>query len=632
MRGWERAALSRAGSCGYHPRVLLLEIAAQGVKGVLPAGGSARLRPGYNVVACDGAALRRLLEALFSPGPRDAEALRGAGGTGAVRAGLTLAGDDGVTYRLVRDFAAGAQLHRFDPQKRAFALVSQDAAEIARHLQQTIGIPGSARRALLSLSAAELPSRRGVGGAAAAALAPPRRALSPARAQQRAAELRAELDRARKAEKLQYSLDGLQSRLFKLEEALKDGARIREAEEAANAALDALAPVAAVADELGDVDAKLAAHRKADAKRDEALAKIEAERTALDEADGRGPPLPFWRDASFWAGAGGGAAALAVALAAAGKAMGLRYVALLDIPAFGWAAWVALGWVSAREEHGRLGRRRKIVEDHERKVLEGFERESADVRAALKALGAAGVPEMQEALNRLSDARTAAAGARERRAELEARPETRSAQEEKARVEAELRDAEAGLATETGGYVRDPRSVEAELQRLESEAASPGPEPALAAPAPAPAPAAADPFRELMQGAAKELGGSPAAAARSLQGKASQVLQALSGNRITGLGVDDRGNLAIEAGGRSSPAASLPPADRDLAFLALKLAVIERALAAGKLVALADDAFAGLPEGARRLAGRILKQLARPGQLVHATADVAFRESADHVA
>ncbi len=610
--------------------MLLLEIAAQGVKGVLPAGGSARLRPGYNVVACDGAALRRLLEALYSPGPRDAEALRaGAGGTGAMRAGLTLAGDDGVTYRLVRDFAAGAQLHRFDPQKRAFALVSQDAAEIARHLQQPIGIPGSARRALLALSAAELPSRRGV-GAATAAPVPPRRALSAAEAPRRAAELRAELDRARKAEKLQYSLDGLQSRLFKLEEALKDGARVREAEEAANAALAELAPAAAVADELGDVDAKLSAHRKALAKRDEALAKIEAERTVLDEADGRGPPLPFWRDASFWAGIGGGGAALAIALAA-GTAMGLRYVALLDIPTFGWAAWVALGWVSALEDHGRLGRRRNIVEDHERKVLEGFDRESADVRAALKALGVAGIPELQEALNRLSDARSAAAGARERREELEARPGTRSAQAEKARVEAELREAEAGLAAETGGYLRDPRSVEAELQRLESEAASPEPEPAPAPPAPAPALAAADPLHELMQAAAKELGGSPAAAVRSLQAKASQVIQALSGNRITSLGVDDRGNLVVQAGGRSSSAGSLPPADRDLAFLALKLAVIERALAAGKVVALADDAFAGLPEGARRLAGRILKQLARPGQLVHATSDVAFRESADHV-
>jgi uncharacterized protein YhaN len=96
--------------------------------------------------------------------------------------------------------------------------------------------------------------------------------------------------------------------------------------------------------------------------------------------------------------------------------------------------------------------------------------------------------------------------------------------------------------------------------------------------------------------------------------------------------VDDRGNLVAQRSGQPTSAAALQPADRDLLFLALKLALIERALAGGKQVAVADDAFAALPETARRLAGRLLKQLARPGQLLHATADIAFRESADHVA
>src|SRR5690242_464145 len=93
--------------------VLLLEFAAQGVRGVAPTGGRAALRPGYNVVAAEGPALRRLLEALLHPDARDAEALpRTAGGPGGgpLRGGLTLVGDDRVAYRLVRDFAAGCQL------------------------------------------------------------------------------------------------------------------------------------------------------------------------------------------------------------------------------------------------------------------------------------------------------------------------------------------------------------------------------------------------------------------------------------------------------------------------------------------------------------------------------------------
>ncbi len=110
-----------------------------------------------------------------------------------------------------------------------------------------------------------------------------------------------------------------------------------------------------------------------------------------------------------------------------------------------------------------------------------------------------------------------------------------------------------------------------------------------------------------------------------------QVLPALSAQRLTGCHVDERGNLLVQASGRSVPAGSLPPGDRDLCFLALKLGLLEQALAAGKAAAVLDDVFAGLPETVRRTAARLLKQLGRAGQILHATADPAFREAADHL-
>lgn len=613
--------------------MLLLEIAAQGVKGFPPAGASARFRPGYNLVPLDGATLRRVLDALFHPAAGDADALRGgAPGRAAPRAGVTLLGDDGATWRLVRDFAAGIQLQRLDPQKRAFALVAQAPEAVAEALAARVGVPPAAEAPLLALSAADLPSRR-----AALPGAPARRAPAPAQAGKRLEELRAELARAQRAEKLQYRLDGLQTRLFKAEEALREGGRLREAVEAAEAALAGLAAAARVAEKLGDVDAKLAAHARAIARRDEGLARVEADRAALEAAEARGAPRPPWADLRFWAGAGTGLAAVAAAIAR-GSADGLRYLALLDIPAFGWAAWVALGWVGAVEAHARLGRRRALVERHGHELEEAFAREAAEVREALAALGVATVAELKDALQRLADARAALEQARARLSALESSPETRSAQDERARVEAELREVEHALAGEAGGYVRDPRSVEMEIARLEAEASQPAPPaPALApaAPAPAaPAPAApsGDPLRELLERAAAALGGSPAAAGRAAQARAGQILTALSAGRLAGVAVDDRGQLAALVAGRAAPSAALPPADRDLLFLSLKLTFMERALAAGKRVAVAEDAFAQLPEAARRVAGRVLKQLARPGQLLHATSDVAYREAADHVA
>jgi hypothetical protein len=616
--------------------VLLLEIAAQGVRGVSPAGGSARLRPAYNVCAFDGPALRRLVLALLYPADPDGAALRaGAPAGAAVRGGITLVGADGATYRLLRDFAAGCGLHRFDPAKRAFTPVATDAARVAEALQGPVGIPPRRRLELLSLAASELPSRRAGAGLGAAAATPmPRRALSAPAKEKRLAELHEELARAVQAEKAQYALDGLQTRFFKLEELLKEGARLREGAEAADAALAAAGPAAAVAARLGDLDAKLAAHAKAVAKRDEGTARVEADRALIDGAEAVGAPRPFWTEARFWAGVGGGMAAAAGAALGAGATPGLRYLALLDIPAFGASAWIALRWVGALEEHGRLGRRRKLMEEHERKVLEAFERDPvvAELRAAAKELGVANLAELQESLRKVADAAAAARDARERLAAFEARPETRATLEERTRVEVELKQAEAALAAEAGGWVRDPRSVEMELERLAVEPAAPGEEPPAPAPPPAaPAASSPDPMRELMERAAVELGVSPAAAVREVQARASQLVQALSAGRLGGVGVDDRGNLLAQAAGRSGPAAALAPAERDLVWLALKLAVVERVLAAGKGLALFEDPFAALPEAVRRATGRLLKQLARPGQLLHASADAAFRESADHV-
>jgi hypothetical protein len=605
--------------------VILLELAAQGVRGFAPAGGRATLRPGYNVVAADGAVLRRLIEALFYPDPKDGEALRGAGpASGPVRAGLTVVGNDRVTYRLVRDFATGAQLHRFDPGKRSFALVSQDLAEIAEAMQAAVGAPPPGRLALLALTAAELPSRQG--GAAATAAAPQRPSLTPEQARRRVLALEAELEKAKVAEKLQYQVDGLQAKLFKSEEALKAGARIREGLEKAEAARAEVAAAADAAERLGDADAKVAAFEKASARREEAQARVAAEREALAVAEGAGPPRPFWQDALFWVGAGAGVAAAAAGLAGGSVSHDLRYLALLDVPAFGWAGWVALRWVGALEGWERIARRRRIVDEWEKKVEAQYERDGAEVREAAKALGVAGPAEVKETLARAADANAVVAEWRRRLADWEASPEAKEALADKVKVDEALRLVEARLAAEAGGFVRDVRSIQAEIQRLQADAAAAAP---TTAPPPAPRPAG-EPLRVLAERAAAELGGSAAAALRAAAPKASQALLGLSFQRLQAIQVDDRGNVLVQSGGRAVAAPSLAPADRDLVWLSLKLAFVEQALAAGKLVAVADDAFAGLSEGARRFAARLLKQLARPGQLLHATSDPSFREAADH--
>jgi hypothetical protein len=609
--------------------VLVLEIAVQGVKGVSLAGGSARLRPGYNVLGVDGAALHRLLSALFRPGPGDVDALRSPGAaTAPMRAGLTIAGSDGLTYRLLRDFSANSQLLRFDSQRRAFASVSQDAEEIAGLLEREVGVRGGPAWSLLSLSSADLPSRRSaVLAAPAYGAEASRQALSPADAEKRLAELRDELERSRRAEKLQYQLDGLQARLFKAEEAMKEGGRLREALEEAEKRVAAQASVAAAAERLGDLDARLAAHARSEAKRDEAMKRIEEERSAVEDAASRGAPAPFWANSRFWAAAGGGAVALAVGTAAGGVG-GLRYVGLLDIPAFGWAAWIALSWVSDLERHGRLERRQLLAQEHERKVTEAFERETEDVRAAMQALGARTLSELQDALRRLAEARAAAVSAREHLEAFDVRPEAAAEAQERESAERDLRDVEAALAAEVGGFIRDPRSVEAEIQRLERELATPEP----ASPDAGPFSEKKDPFEDLLErAAALDPSVGAAGSVLAVQAKASQNLQALSGGRLGAVSTDDKASLLVKVGGRVEAMSELAPPDKDLSYLALRLAMMERALARSKAMGFVEGSFSALPESVRRMMARILKQAARPGQIVHATSEPCFREAADHV-
>ncbi len=616
--------------------MIFLEFAAQGVRGVAPAGGRAALRPGYNVIAADGAVLRRLIEALLYPGAGDGEGLprTGAGPANApMRAGLTLLGNDKVTYRLLRDFATGEQLHRFDPEKRSFALVAQDPAEIAAFLQGTAGVPPPGRLGvLLALASADLPSK--VAGLPAATAAPPQRqALSPEQSRKRLAQLKEELEKAKVAEKLQYQLDGLQSQLFRVEEALKGGAKIREGLEKAEGARAELGEAATVAAQLGDPDAKIAAFEKVAARKEETAAKVAAERAALADVEARGQPAPFWTDPLFWAGAGGG-----VGLAFAG-ALGsavhpdLRYLAVLDVPAFGWAAWTALRWVGGMEAWERVSRRKRIVDDWEKKVGTQYEKDVVDVREALKTLGLSKVSELKEVLARLADADAVVAEWRRRLSEWEASPDARGALAEQSRLQEALRGVETKLAGDAGGFVRDVRSVESEIHRLDAEASAPAaPRPAPVTPAPRVTAPAGEPIHVLLERAAAELGGSAAAAGRTVAPKASQVLAGLSFQRLQALQVDERGSVLVQTGGRVVAAPTLSAADRDVVFVALKLAFMEKALAGGKLVALADDAFGGFSEGARRFAARFLKQIARSGQIVHATSDPSFREAADNAA
>ncbi len=610
--------------------MLLLEIAAQGVRGFAPDRGRVPLRPGYNVVAVDGSALRRVVSALFHPDLPADPALRseGAAPGGAARAGLTLSGDDGVTWRVVRDLAGGCQLQRYDAEKRTFQSVLQDPVRIAEVLRAA-GVPSPERfAAVLCVAAADFPSRQAPTGLAGVAPAGPQRRVStsPVEARRKLEATRAELEQAREAEQIQSRMDSAQSHLFKLEEMLKSGEQVKERLRDARARVEAFAVGEAALATLGDPIARMAACAKATARRDDAMAKVAAERTAL-EGMPSSPPPPLLRSPGFLGGLAVGAVALVV-----GLFTDFRTLALAAIPAIGWSAFEGLRWVGRAEAAEQATRRARWLSDRERKAIDLWERETAAVRAVVASAGVATVADLEDLHGRVLEARTSLAEAEAGYATWQGRAETLDAEAERVAVQQEIGALEAQLTSETGGFVRDIHSLEQEISRLEREVETGPFEPLgeVSVGEPVAAPPRGEPLRTLMERASADLGLTPGAALRALQPRVLQVLPALSGQRLANFFVDERGNLQVQAAGKLVPTATLGVAERDLCFAVLKIAFVEQGLAAGKSVAVIDDALALLPEGSRRALARVLKQLARGRQIVHGSSDVAFREAADH--
>jgi hypothetical protein len=251
--------------------------------------------------------------------------------------------------------------------------------------------------------------------------------------------------------------------------------------------------------------------------------------------------------------------------------------------------------------------------------------------------GVANLAELEDLQSRVREARASLEEAEAGFAAWQSRAETTDAESERVAVQQEIGALERQLTSGEGGFVRDIHSLEQEIARLEREVET-GPFEPLgevsvgeASPGePVPAPPRGEALRMLMERASADLGLTPGAALRALQPRVLQLLPVLSGQRLANFFVDERGNLQVQAGGKLVPTGTLGVPERDLCFAVLKVAFLEQGLAAGKSVAVIDDALGVLPENSRRALARVLKQLAKGRQIVHGTSDVLFREAADH--
>ncbi|HVP59050.1 MAG TPA: chromosome segregation protein SMC [Myxococcaceae bacterium] len=605
-----------------------VEFALQGVRGFLPSV-RVSLKPGYWTLLPNtpGAPLVGLTSELCFPDARggDARYASAEGGTTS-KAALWIVGRDRATYRILRELGRSGSLHRVNASTRGHDLVTEDPSEMAQFLRAQVGFPPRGRyETLFTFTPAQLPSRRPKrappstsrlgGGSVPGTPEPP---VDPMQARARLAELERELAFSTEVERLQFRADGVSAQVFQLETRVKSVQGLEQELAEAQRGLQQ-APTVEGLGLIPDIVERAKGFPALVAKVDETLAKLEAERQV--EVVTAPTPNPLRRDGRFWAGMALGAAALFTGATVTGP---LKYIALLDIPAFGVAALVALKrvedlqWVELAVRKGdRLG-------DRERQVREQFETDAQPVRNAMKILGVEQPHEIILALEEHPRWATRVEELEKRLQTAKLNPEYVAAATQLAELRAEQESLNAKLA-EKGSYVRDAREVEREMARLR-EALTPAPRRVSSPGVPAAqTPEGLDDFTPGLVNAAADLLtlDVPTLAAR-IGDRCAQYTSALTDRRVERLDITHDAQGVARVGGRQVPVGQLDPRDVDWVWLSLRLSLLERLVAQEPMPVLLEDMATGMDEARLPMLGRMLKALGGATQLLHVTAHPVF--------
>jgi hypothetical protein len=579
--------------------VQLTELLYQRVK-ELGAHGQIALRPGYVAVVSRAASLRGALIATLYPGPDDVRRL--VDGDGPTRVGIGIVSGDGTPYRLLRELGGTRQLQRFDATGKKFSTLSQDSLEIDSFLRVECGLPPAEHySSFFVLEANELPSARARGG-------PPEAVVDSAKAQ----ALKQELEQTRRYESMQDQLFKVQQRLHELGEISR---QFREAQDELNGIQAELARSPWSPEQMKDLAAR-AARAKEDAKRrDESLYDIANKR---QRAMGSAPATPasLWGRPSFLGGILGG-------IAIDGVAVWLRNptIAVAGLVPFLAALVAVLRWIQMDETEKRATAYLRELKDREKEVQRAYNEEQAPLKSAMKSAGVDSASDLLELFAEREKVTRARERARTRVEELRKQPDLARVSIEMPLLEEEKRKLEAEVHAQ--GFARPIGEIQADLKRAmglsgSRQGAAFLPEQEVP--------------QSLVEKAADILNVPAEQVWTSIAPRLSAYLSALTDKRIVSATTDEKHHWILSnADGRTGPYQALPPQLKDLAYVALRLSVLERVAAYKRLPVLVDDSFGGLEPQKRTLVAKMLKGIAAQTQIIHRTGEAPPDGTADLV-
>ena len=578
----------------------LTELLYQRVKD-LGAQGQIALRPGYVAVVSRAASLRSALVAALFPGPDDLRRL--VDGEGPTRVGLGLVSGDGTPYRLLRELGGARQLQRFDAAGKKFSTLSQDNLEIESFLRVECGLPAADNYfSFFVLESNELPSSRARG------VAGPEAVVDSAKAQ----ALKQELEQTRRYE-------GVQDRLFKVQQRLHElgelGRSFREAQDRLNSIQAELARSPWTPEQMKDLTARAGRAKEEQKRRDDALSELAYKRQRAIQTT---PPPAESLWGSFWFVGG-----LLLGIGIDALAVWLRNppIAFAGLVPFFAALVALLRWIQVDEADKEAATYLKDLKEREQAVHRLYNEEQALLKNAMKAAHVDSASDLVQLFEEREKVIRSREDARSQVEELRKHPDLARVPIETPLLEEEKRKLEAEVSAQ--GFARPIGEIEIDLRHAMGLGGSRRGGTLVAEP---------EVPQNLVDKAAELLNLSADEVWEAIGQRLSAYLSALTDKRIVSSTTDEKRHWVLSnADGRGGPYHGLPPELKDLAYAALRLALLERVAAYKRLPVLVDDAFSALEPAKRALIAKMLKGIAAQTQIIHRTPEEPPQGTADLV-
>lgn len=603
------------------------------------------------------------------------------------RAGLHIVGRDGTNYRILRDLKSG-KTSLLRQGAGGMEPVSSEAAAIGQMMTAQIGFPQEdILRDVFFTRRSDLPSqqpdaldvsnvnqvtsttsepRRGdarseargeesgknrawnkplpPGFADKAAPTSAHAGLSQDEKQKKLALLRTQLTQFDGVKALEFELDGVQKSGFALDEKLRPLDHLRRQLKENEDLLARLAEFADVPPELPTMNARVAQHKAEMNARlrdlDERALAYDAQlaRELKDSKGAKDLVRTALMDKIVVGGMLGGVVAILIAVLGKDAWDPLRYVALLDIPAFGAAVFGAFRFIGEAENALRIRRQIDLVGKDKEKLMNAFALEANNMKATLRRynLDTRDMDEVVSGIKHYRDARHAVEAARATLSEALDGADIGTLQAEREAISAKAKALEEDLYKK-GGFLGNYDEVLAEITALEDslsgrvvESATPPQEEATPPPVATAQMTGMLPTAKILARIVRHASDLMLTdfdtTLTTLAPRAAQYLGGLSDRRYAQVIFGPKGEVSVvdAATSRALPFGMLTPGDRDIVYIALKCTIIEMGVKRQRVPVVMERAFETIPDVKDPLLVRMLQFLAQGTQVFIMTKKPGF--------